>query len=79
MKGYPLPLKLRLWLAWRLIRFARFTGQDSRQLVQRAKRSEHIGLKWLLLTAARGSITLAEASSRLAGTMVRLQEKDCGK
>jgi hypothetical protein len=73
-----LSIQLRVWLDWRLLRFARLTGRDSRRLVERAGRSEHLGIMWLLLIAARGLLALADASSQCAQTVVWLREKDRG-
>jgi hypothetical protein len=66
MTGNPELQKLRLWLARQLLCFAQLSGRNTRRLMQRAERSEQLPIKWLLLMAARGLVTLADGSARLA-------------
>ena len=66
MTGNPQPHELRLWLARQLLGFAQLSGRNTRRLMQRAERSEQLPIKWLLLMAARGLVTLADGSARLA-------------
>jgi hypothetical protein len=71
---HPELLQLRVWLARSLIGFARLTARHSRRLVQWARGSEHLATKWLLLTAARGLISIADASAQLTDKIVMLRE-----
>jgi len=71
MTGNPQPHELRLWLARQLLGFAQLSGRNTRRLMRWAERSEHLLLKWLALTAARGLVTLADGSARLAEKVVR--------
>jgi hypothetical protein len=66
MTGNPELQKLRLWLARQPLCFAQLSGRNTRRLLQRAERSESLPIKWLLLMAARGRVTLADGSARLA-------------
>jgi hypothetical protein len=66
MTGNPELQELRLWLARQLLRLAQLSGRNTRQLMQRAERSEQLPIKWLLLMAARGLVNVADGSARLA-------------
>ena len=74
MTGNPELLRLRLWLARRLLRFAQLAGRNTRRLMRRAERSEHLAAKWLVLIAASGLIKIAEGSSRLAERVARPEQ-----
>jgi len=71
MTGNPELHELRLWLARQLLGLARLSARNTRRLMQQAQRSEQLPIKWLLLMAARGLLTIADGSSRLAGKVVR--------
>ena len=55
----------------RLLRLAQLSGRNTRQLMQRAERSEQLPIKWLLLMAARGLVNVADGSARLAARVAR--------
>ncbi len=74
MTANPEPDKLRLWLARQLLRFAQLSGRNTRRLMRRAERSEQLPIKWLLLMAARGLVTVADGSARLAAQVARSRQ-----